>query len=141
MIRGHAAMAVALALAGGFPALGNSVHLLRRPSGPAIGWVPPPSRRSRGFERRARIAAPGHLLRHGFVGNTPPCGAPAGYFWKRDIAGPHWRLYRQCFHTSKPGTARDRGDGVLVVTSSWGYVKPRYLRPEQLEAERSLVWG
>ena len=136
MIRGRAALAVALAMAGGF--MGGAVEVLRPAPRQDFGWVPP-RRQSKAWRERARIAAPSRLIRHGYAGESPPVSAPSGYFWMRDAVGTRWRLYRRPFHTNTPGKARDRGDGVLVVTSSWGYLKPRIMWREEFEAEQERI--
>lgn len=127
------ALAAAAALIGPALGIGPAVDLQRR--APNLGWKPPRSTGGGRLSERQR-RDPGPLMLRSYA--EIPCTAPSGYFWKRDLAGrQNWRL-----HKAPPQRGRAFYDEIhdrYIIESGWGYLKPRYLSPEQHRAEQQAI--
>ncbi len=107
------AAVLAAAAAAAMPSLGGAVEIKRRDVGD--DWPTLKPSKGRAPDRLASV------LGKAFA---EPGTDYKGYFWKQDLAGPAWRLYR-----NPPAEGKVTYDAVndrSIVESGWGYVKPTY---------------
>jgi hypothetical protein len=116
------------------PALAPSMRVLDTRRAPMLGWNP---KRNSGAGKwpGGRPRDPGPLMLRSWP--EIPCEAPRGYMWKRDLAGRrNWRLVKQM---SAWSAVYDELHDRYIVESGWGYLKPRYLTPQEFRAEQEAL--